>query len=326
MESAEQPPNPKIEQFLHAFQLDGQGGVIAVTDSAKRGQPQWFHLDYSDAEAQNALTSLGIDAAAVESLVRTDTRPRSINFDQGLLLSLRAININPGADPEDMVSLRIWIEEDRVVTVRQRRVFSIQEIRQLLEDGKGPRNLGELVLLIIEGLTERASLFVGRLEDNVDQLEALSETGRPAELRGDVAALRRQAASVRRYLAPQRDAMEQFSRVIRQYTDEDQTYRVRELSDRLTRYVEDLDLLREQAIVLQEQLLNTIAEQQNSRMYVLSIITAVFLPITFLTGVFGMNVGGLPGTDTRLGFAVVAVITVSTVVLVLSLFKWKRWF
>ncbi len=326
MESSENSPVPPLERFLHAFQLDEQGGVATVTDLEKQGHPQWFHLDYSDAEAENALASLGIDVAAIESLVRTDTRPRSTSFDHGVLLSLRAININPGADPEDMVSLRIWIEADRVVTVRQRRVFSIQEIRQLLEQGKGPTSLAELVLQIIEGLTERASLFVGRLEDRVDELEALSETSKPAELRGQVAALRRQAASVRRYLAPQRDAMEQFSRVVRQYMGEDQTYRVREQSDRLTRYVEDLDLLREQAIVLQEQLLNTIAEQQNSRMYVLSIITAVFLPITFLTGVFGMNVGGLPGTDTRLGFTVVAVATAAIVALVLGLFRWKRWF
>ncbi|MCG2633405.1 MAG: zinc transporter ZntB [Gammaproteobacteria bacterium] len=326
MEPSEQTPSSQLEMFLHAFQLDGRGGVTAITDPAERGQPQWFHLDYSDPEAENTLTALGIDAAAVESLIRTDTRPRSIHFDQGLLLSLRAININPGADPEDMVSLRIWIESDRIVTIRQRRVFSVQEVLHLLEAGRGPRDLGELVLQIIEGLTERAALFVDRLEERMDQLEALSETGRPAELRGQVAALRRQAASVRRYLAPQRDAMEQFSRIIRQYMAEEQTFRVRELSDRLTRYVEDLDLLREQAIVLQEQLLNMIAEQQNSRMYVLAIITAVFLPITFLTGVFGMNVGGLPGTDTRLGFAAVAVITISTVVLVLSLLKWKRWF
>ena len=90
--------------------------------------------------------------------------------------------------------------------------------------------------------------------------------------------------------------------------------------------MEDIDLVREQALVLQEQLLNITVEQQNARMYVLALITAVFLPITFITGVFGMNVGGLPGIEAPRGFFNVMITTLIIAGAVLALFRWRRWF
>jgi zinc transporter len=133
-------------------------------------------------------------------------------------------------------------------------------------------------------------------------------------------------AVVRRFLAPQRDALDNLFRYARGLLDEEQTFAVREQADRITRYVEDLDLVRERALVVQEELLNRIAQEQNARMYVLSVVAAIFLPITFITGLFGMNVAGLPGTEATLSFwwvtGFMAIISVGVVVL----FWIKRWF
>ena len=100
---------------------------------------------------------------------------------------------------------------------------------------------------------------------------------------------------------------------------------LRQEADRITRYLEDLDLARERAVVLQEELLSHIAQEQNSRMYVLSIVAAIFLPLTFITGLLGMNVGGLPGLESPAGFAwSIAIMIVSGIALFIF-FRWKRW-
>jgi len=96
-------------------------------------------------------------------------------------------------------------------------------------------------------------------------------------------------------------------------------------ADRVTRYLEDLDLARERIVVLQEELSGQIAQQQNSRMYVLSVVAAVFLPLTFVTGLLGMNVGGLPGLENPMGCAVSIVIMIAAAVVLLLFFRWKRW-
>ncbi|HAD08328.1 MAG TPA: zinc transporter ZntB, partial [Porticoccaceae bacterium] len=136
---------------------------------------------------------------------------------------------------------------------------------------------------------------------------------------------RQKAAVVRRFLAPQRDALDNLFRHSGSLLDTDQAYAVREQSDRITRYVEDLDLMRERALVIQEELLNQIAQEQNARMYVLAVVTAVFLPVTFITGLFGMNVAGLPGTEQDISFWLVSGIMLGTGIGILAIFRMRRW-
>ena len=89
--------------------------------------------------------------------------------------------------------------------------------------------------------------------------------------------------------------------------------------------MEDLDLARESAIVLQEELLSLIAQEQNARMYVLSVVAAIFLPLTFVTGLLGMNVGGLPGLENSAGFLWSVIVMIICAIGLWMFFRWKRW-
>jgi zinc transporter len=93
----------------------------------------------------------------------------------------------------------------------------------------------------------------------------------------------------------------------------------------MTRYLEDIDLARERLVVMQEEFLAQQAQQQNARMYVLSVVAAVFLPLTFVTGLLGMNVGGLPGLESPNGFVVSVVVMLVSAAGLLAFFRWKRW-
>ena len=75
----------------------------------------------------------------------------------------------------------------------------------------------------------------------------------------------------------------------------------------------------------QEELVNRLSEQMNARMYVLSIVAAVFLPLGFLTGLLGINVGGIPGTEYKWGFVLVCVLIGVLAALQLWFFKRKKW-
>ena len=301
--------------FVFGMRLDGAGGCSELDDlDADQDRPTWVHLDYSAGDA------------VAESLVRPDTRPRTFTVDNGAVVLLRGVNLNPGADPEDMVSLRMWIEHNRLITVRQRRLLSVQDVRQSLEDGRGPVNISALVTGIIERIADRISDVVDDIEEKITEFEQATETSNAGEIRHQVTALRRQVAVVRRFLAPQRDALENLSRYARDLLQEDYVFTVREQSDRITRYVEDLDLIRERALVVQEELLNRIAQEQNTRMYVLSVVAAIFLPITFITGLFGMNVAGLPGTEMVEAFWLVSGVMLVISVVVMLLLRAKSWF
>lgn len=195
-----------------------------------------------------------------------------------------------------------------------------------LNNGDGPKDVSELLMHLIERLADGIGMFIDGVEERMEKYESAVETGELAELRKAVSEIRREVAAVRRYLAPQRDALESLHRQAGFLLNTNELYLVREQSDRITRYVEDLDLVRERGLVLQEELLNRISQEQNARTYLLSIVAAIFLPITFISGLFGMNVAGMPGLENTNSFwissGVMLVISVAT----LLWLRHNRWF
>jgi len=313
--------------FLFGCPLGGRGGAATVDNSFESGTaPHWVHIDYSSEHARGWLAARGLEPFVIDTLIRNESRPNMVAVDDGLLIVLRGINRNAGAFPEDMVSLPIWLERDRMISVRQRQVIAAREVFAELEHGNGPKDLAELLTRLIEHLADGIAVFVDDIEERMEQHEADVETGDPKNIRSDVSAIRRQLATVRRFLAPQRDALASLFRQGKPFLDEDKLYLVRGQSDRITRYVEDLDLVRERALVVQEVLFNRISQEQNARTYVLSIVAVIFLPITFISGVFGMNVAGLPGLEAINSFWIVSGVMLAISIAIMIGLRMKKWF
>ncbi|MDX1776331.1 MAG: CorA family divalent cation transporter, partial [Desulfobulbales bacterium] len=163
------------------------------------------------------------------------------------------------------------------------------------------------------------------LEDQVADLEDQVLTAESRQLRSQLADLRRQAISLRRYLAPQREALSRLLTEKISWLDDAARIRLREVSDQLARYLEDLDEARDRAAVTQEELVNRLSEQMNNKMYLLSIVAAIFLPLGFLTGLLGINVGGIPGAESNLGFVVFIILLIVVVIFQIWYFKKKKW-
>lgn len=311
--------------FVFGFALDGKGGAAALPADGSAERAQWIHLDYSEPDCARILQLAGVPDSAIDTLTRPDTRPRTLNVNGGRILLLRTINQNPGDEPEDMISLRLWWEPGRLISVRQRRIHATQELKTELEAGRGPDNLENLLFALIERTADSVSDYVDGLEEDIERFESAVDSGSPGDLRRQVSELRRHAATVRRFLAPQRDALESFSRLVRDFVDAQYALYLHEQADRFLRYVEDLDLVREKALLLQEELMNRIAQEQNARMYVLSVVAVIFLPISFVTGMFGMNLGGMPGTEHPLGFLTVSLGLLGIAAGILAWFRFRRW-
>lgn len=287
---------------------------------------EWLHLDYSSKMTRQILIEQGLKDYVVDSLTRSETRPQVLVSGKGLVIVLRGINRNAGADPEDMVSIRLWVEPGLMISVRQRPIWAAQAIKQEIEQGNGPVSIPELLIRLITKLADGIAIFVDDIEDRMEGFENVIEKGAALHVRSQISEVRRQLASVRRYLAPQREALDSLYRLGSKLMEPEELYALREQSDRVTRYIEDLDLVRERALVAQEELMNRISQQQNERTYVLSVVAAIFLPITFISGVFGMNTAGLPGLENESGFLMVAgFMAVISVAIIIAL-RWKKWF
>jgi zinc transporter len=317
--------------YLHALLLDGKGGARPLSpEELDRWQPEegvlWLHLDYTlDSTRQWLEQESGLPELAVDALLAENTRPRAAILDEYLLLALRGVNTNPGADPEDMVSIRLCVGARLVVSTRKRRLMSVSKLLQQFEQGEGPRSSAELVIRLSELLVEQMGVTVEELEEQLSDLELDLLTQPGAEMRQAVRNLRRQTVTLRRYFAPQRDAFNQMLSERLSWFTTEMKLELREISDQLLRHIEDLDIIRERAAMAQEELASQQGEQLNLRMYVLSIISAIFLPLGFLTGLLGINVGGIPGAENEYAFALFVGMLFVLVGGLLVLFRRWRW-
>ena len=317
--------------LINAHILDGEGGGRRVGwKEIQEWTPTagllWVHLNLSAPEAQRWIKEESqLEDVVGDALLAEESRPRITGFDDGLLLALRGVNLNPGADPQDMVSLRIWAEKRRIITTRRRKLLSVADLRSAIEKGKGPRTSGEFLEDVADRLMYYMGTVINELEDKMADLEEAVLTAESHELRPKLASIRRVAIGLRRYMAPQREAISRLqSEKISWLTDEDRV-RLREVYDHLTRYLEDLDAGRERAAVIQEELVSRLSEQTDKRMYVLSMVAAIFLPLGFFTGLLGINVGGIPGAEYKAGFAIFCLLLVGLVIAEIVIFKKKKW-
>lgn len=295
-----------------AYGMDGTGGGRPLSwDGVRRWKAEdgvlWVHLDRGFEAARAWLTAeSGLDALACEALLAQDTRPRSAEFADGLIVILRGVNLNPGADPEDMVSVRLWIDRQRIISVRLRPLMAVRDVAAALDAGKGPCGPADFLVDVAARLVERMGPVIDDFEDRADAIEdALLESAGYAQ-RSQLAVLRRTIITLRRYIAPQRDVMARLVSERAPWLDDLHRMRLRETADRITRYVEDLDSVRDRAAVTQDELSSRLGEQMNRNMYVLAVVAGIFLPLGLITGLLGINVGGMPGADTTWAFAAVA--------------------
>lgn len=316
--------------LISAIRLDGRGGgkdcseEEAVHWKAEQGT-LWLHFDYGQPSIREWLVGrCGLDPIIAEALTAEETRPRSFVEGDHLLVTLRGVNLNPGAELLDMVSLRAWIEPHRIITVRNRKVMAIDDLRRALYNGSGPTDSGFFLVQLCDRLTQRMAVAISEVEEAEDTVEDRVLGEAEWSLRPLLSELRKEIINLRRYLAPQRQVVSQLQYDELSWLSQQQRARIREIADRITRYVEELDATRERAAVAHDELATRHGEQLNKNMYVLSVVAAIFLPLSLLTGLLGINVLGIPGADNPYGFYVVCAFLVVIAALQLWFFRRKN--
>ena len=318
------------EGLLWSYRLDGLGGGYQqgrLGDQKQNARGfDWFHLRSDEFDSITWMQEKALDPRVIEALSAIETRPRMVMLAGGVLINLRGVNTNPGADPEDMISLRVWFSDGIIVTSRkrERKLLSIEDIRMHIASGTGPKSPGGFVAMLIEHIANRIGDVVDSIDEDLTNIETDISEDNIKLVQQHLSATRKQTAAIRRYLAPQREALSELQRA-RGLLSEEEAYYLHYQTDRITQYVEELDLGRERALVLQGDLMNRLAERQNARMYLLSIVAAIFLPLSFLTGVFGMNVAGLPGIENPNAFIILAMAMLFLGLALIGYMRWKKW-
>ncbi|QKF72275.1 zinc transporter (EcCorA_ZntB-like family) [Aliarcobacter faecis] len=287
----------------------------------------WLHFDYTSKEAQDWITNKsGIDSIAVDALLADETRPRTVLLNDALLIALRGVNLEKNAKPEKMISIRIFISSDLIISTSRKNILSVSEISEDLRNGEGVKSSSEFLVELTYRMIDRMDSVIDKIQDRADFLEEnILDAENNTEFRTEILKIRRESIILKRYLTPQKEALVKLYNEKLLWIDEYQKIELRETTDQLIRHIEELDTIRDKVILFQEELVNSLTEQMNKKMYILAILSAIFLPLTFLTGLLGINVGGIPGATSDNAFYIFILILVTVVGFQFYIFKKKKW-
>ncbi len=340
MDAPAPAPVPQIHEdgedpthgVIFARLLDGHGGARKIDweearnwrRAAGSAETLWLHLDRRVPAVGAWLhEGLALSDATADVLVSHETRPRAFREDDTLVAILRGINLNAGQDMEDMIALQIWGDGERVVTLRRRRLQTPRDVLTTLEDGIGPCNAGDLFVELIDQLVTKINLSIIATNEEIDALEANAYGGNSAQILDHIGHIRRDCLRLKRYMSPQHEALVQIGRDAPDWISARNRTDIRETIDRLHRYLEDIDVSKESVIVLQDELDSRAAARSGHTMYMLSIVAAIFLPLSFVTGLLGINVGGMPGVQS--GDAFWITVGALVVLLVIQIWLFRKW-
>lgn len=308
---------------------EGKGAKIVdkITECPENECFEWYHFDGSNESVKDQLKQeKEINEVICNELLSDVTRPSIKNYNEGVLIILRCMNFNSGSEPEDMVALHIWINGNVIITVRREKVFATDDLIESIRKGHEIRNIGDLLNQLLGTINNRIGEIIIDIEDQVDELEELLIEGKVQDVRTQLSRIRRKIVAIRRYIVPQRDVLSRMYTDQMLTMDDVQRWTSRDVSEKLIRIIEDMDLVRDRASLIHEEMNNKIAENMNKTMYMLSIVATIFLPLSFLTGLLGINVGGLPGLNNSYAFGIVCLICLVIFTFEYLFFKSRRLF
>jgi zinc transporter len=300
-------PAPRIhvpdDGLICAFEIQCEGPVHEIRASeiaaalARPSSVTWLHVNLTHAGTWRWLTrSDWVPETMRACLERHDERCRIESAEEGLFVVVNDLTFEHDSDPSEVATLCAYATRRFLITARKHPLKTADQLRSAVRAGlraeTGIDLLAKLFGLRMEALHE----LVEEIHEHVDDIEDQVLRGRVTEQRELLGRLRRDCARLRRSFAPERTALQKMVGRPQTTLGDQVSGWLRSVADELAFLSDEVIALQERAKLLQEELAARVAEDTGRKLNALTALTAVFLPMTLITGIFGMNVVGLPGT------------------------------
>lgn len=313
------------EGLICAFELAPLAAVGPEALKARElARPVWLHFNLADRRARDWLTEHGdLPGPTLDAFLDLDPHIHLQVLPEGLVAVLGDLSYGFDAGDDGFGTLAVYVDSRRMISGRRAALKAVDRLRRELLGGREVAAPIEMLEQLIECLTETFSGVVAKLEKSVEDAEDEVLAGSFKNQGPGLGRLRWLLARLRRHLSANRSALSALSSRHPPLCNAEQRQSLMQAIERLSGVAQDLELVQERARLLQEEIGRRLGEATGRNLYVLSILTTTLLPITLITGIFGMNLGGIPWATHPHGFAYVTMGIVSGVAVALFLL-WRR--
>ncbi len=269
----------------------------------------------------------GLHPLLLEDIANTDQRPKLDDYDTYLFLVMKVLT---ASNQEDILveQISFVLGRNYVLSFQENGTDVFQSVRDRLRVGKGRlRQNGSdyLVYALIDAVVDQYFEVLEMLGERIEAMqERLMADPRPETLK-DIHALKRQLLFVRRAVWPLREAINNLSRSECPFLHEPTKVFFRDVYDHVVQIVDTIETLREMVSASLDIYLSSVSYRLNSVMRVLTVITTIFMPLSFIAGIYGMNFEYMPELKWPWGYPMAVGVMGLVAATMLLGFRWKKW-
>jgi magnesium transporter len=263
----------------------------------------------------------------LEDVANTDQRPKLDDYETYFFLVMKMLSLTDRKEiAVEQVSLVLG--RNYVISFQENGTDVFQPVRERLRGGKGRlRQSGADYLLhaLVDAIVDQYFAVLESLGEKIETLQQTVVDDPKPETLNDIHALKRQLLFLRRAVWPLRDVMNNLSRSSCPFLQEPTKVFFRDVYDHVVQIVDTIETLREMVSASLDIYLSSVSYRLNAVMRVLTVITTIFMPLSFIASIYGMNFEHMPELQSRWGYPLVLAVMTAVGVAMLLLFKKKRW-
>jgi magnesium transporter len=265
---------------------------------------------------------------AVEDVLNTSQRPKWDDYANGIFIIIRALRFDKNVDEFIAEQVAFYLEKQVLLTFQEDADDLFQSVRERLARGQGKiRNKGTdfLVYTLVDSIVDDYINILDHLEEEIQSIEIQILTNFSPSVRSRIYKLKRQLTEIRRAVLPFRDVVSRFSREEGEFINPTNQVYIRDLYDHVVRVIETIENQRDMLNNLNELFNSEQNNQTNHIFKVLTIISVIFIPPTFIVGVYGTNFDVLPELHFHNAYFGMWCVMISITIMQLIYFRWKKW-
>jgi magnesium transporter len=273
--------------------------------------------------------SFNMHPLALEDVLNIHQRPKWDDYEEGIFITVRALRYDAKGEgdvvPEQVSfflanNVLLSFQEDVAdlfLSVRERLHKSHGKIRQKTAD--------YLLYVLLDCIVDDYILLLEKTEDEIDKLETQIINNYHPSVRSSIYQLKRHLNDIRRAVLPLRDVVSRFSREDSDVVNPSNQVYIRDLYDHVVRVVETVENQRDMLTNLHDLYNAEQSNRTNHVMRVLTVVSAIFIPLTFIVGVYGTNFDVLPELHYPHAYGIMWAVMILIAVFQLIYFRWRRW-
>ena len=292
--------------FAWAMPSSGNGYEIPLFEIADALEnPElsiWLHLNLSNSQIQRWLENTPLIPERVVEMIQEGVNlsrlERIEKLDDCLLMVMNDFQQEFGEEGSDSSLGTLWaiVRPKLMVSLRNNPLRTTDKLRYDLRGGQlNPTSIIELFHELLDLRAEQLRTMLAQISENMDDLEENLLKGREFPEHENLGRIRIQCSRLRRHFSPELIALHRLLKRLPYWFSEEDKHRLNDDLDLLSYLVQEISSLYDRAKVLQDEQAAHVAEFNAKNLQVLSVMTVIFLPMTLITGVMGMNMGDLPG-------------------------------